>query len=108
MPKVSALPVATPIDANDVFLVVQDGVTKQITKETLENSLMAAPQTLLIDEVSPSVTYMGVAAPGSATSAAVWQIKRITTVGVDRNIEFTALGAFTAIWDNRLVLSYTT
>lgn len=106
MPKVSALPVATPIDANDVFLVVQDGVTKQITKEVLENSLMTAPLTLIIDEVNATITYIGEAAPNSATSSAVWKIKKLTTTGVDIDIRFAGAGLFTQIWDNRAGLVY--
>lgn len=50
-------------------------------------------------------TYVGVAKPGTATSAASWQIKRITDATGD--VDW-AVGdiKFTNIWDNRTSLSY--
>lgn len=104
--KISQLPEATPLDQNDLLVVVQDGVTKKITVENLENSLMTTPLTTLIDEVSTSVTYIGKAAPGSATSSAVWRIQRLTTTGPDLAVEYAAGGAFSQAWDNRASLSY--
>jgi len=49
-------------------------------------------------------TYIGLAVPQSVTSAAVFQIKRIDTLG---NVLFAGgVATFTQIWDNRASLSY--
>ena len=59
-----------------------------------------------IDEASATVTYIGKAATGSATSGALWQVQKIdTTTGTvitwaDGN------GDFDNIWDNRATLTY--
>jgi len=59
-----------------------------------------------IDEASATVTYIGKAATGSATSTSVWQVQKIdTTTGTvitwaDGN------GNFDNVWDNRASLSY--
>ena len=64
---------------------------------------------LLLDEVG-TLTYVGEAAPGSATSAAVWRIFRLdeTGSGDEELIKKFASGStnFDQIWDNRLALSY--
>lgn len=58
------------------------------------------------DTTTASVTYVGKARPGSVTSSAVWQVKKIDqTSGVvitwaDGNT------LFDNIWDNRASLSY--
>ena len=50
-------------------------------------------------------TYVGVALPGTATSASGWQIKRITDATGD--VDWAAGDIkFTNIWDNRASLSY--
>lgn len=60
----------------------------------------------LVDEVSGTLSYMGKADPGSATSAAVWQIRRIDTSSgltvdwADGNTRFDN------VWDDRAGLSY--
>lgn len=49
--------------------------------------------------------YIGEAAPGSATSAAVWRIQRITNA--DSTIVWAdGDGDFDNVWDNRASLSY--
>ena len=55
-----------------------------------------------------SPIYIGLAAAGTATSAAAWQIKKLTYSGTDVVSILYAGGsiAFTAIWDNRAALSY--
>ncbi len=59
-----------------------------------------------LDEASAVITYVGIAAPGSVTSNAVWQIKRLnSTTGLV--VEFANGNSnFTNIWDNRASLSY--
>lgn len=61
-----------------------------------------------VDFISDNLLYKGEAVPGSATSDAVWRIRRVT-IGSDNDVtEEWANGsdAFTNIWDNRASLSY--
>lgn len=63
-----------------------------------------AAYSVRVDE-GATYTYIGHAAPGSATSSAVWRVKRLTNadatvVWADGN------GSFDNIWDNRASLSY--
>jgi len=57
---------------------------------------------------SSTVTYVGKAAIGAATNAAVWQIQRLTsTVGGDVTIEWADGNAeFDNVWDDRASLAY--
>lgn len=65
-----------------------------------------ADLTVLVDEVSATLSYIGKAIPGSLTSAPLWQIKRLDettgmiTTFADGNAEFDN------IWDDRASLSY--
>lgn len=73
--------------------------------DTLNTSLNFKPTTRL-DEVSATVTYIGEATAGSATSSAVWLIKKIDeTSGIivtfaDGNTNYDN------VWDNRAALTY--
>lgn len=60
-----------------------------------------------IDVANSTVTYLGRAFTGSATSSAVWKIQRISVSGTITTIE-NADGnvQFDNIWDNRASLSY--
>lgn len=60
----------------------------------------------LLDEASSSITYVGKAVPASATSAAVWQISKLTTSAGDLSVEYADGGDFSQIWDDRASLSY--
>lgn len=60
------------------------------------------------DVVSATISYVGYAAPGTATSAAAWQIKRLTTAadgGIDVEVADGNLN-FDNVWDNRASLTY--
>jgi hypothetical protein len=58
------------------------------------------PRTSLMDDTtSATYTYFGSAIPGLATSAAVWQIARMTVATGD--FYYAAAGAYSQIWDNR-------
>ena len=53
--------------------------------------------------------YIGIATAGSATSAASWQIRKLTYDANNNPTSILYAGgsiAFTAIWDNRAALSY--
>lgn len=59
-----------------------------------------------IEEASSTVTYIGKALPGTPTSSAGWQIKKITSTS-ETIVQF-ADGdlALDNIWDNRASLTY--
>lgn len=57
-------------------------------------------KTLLDDYTTTNVTYVGKAAIGSATSAAVWQIQKIDESS-GLVITWGGTGAFDQVWDNR-------
>ena len=59
-----------------------------------------APMATRFDESTASISYVGRALPGVATSGAGWQIKRMTTSGADINIEFALLSINT--WKYRI------
>jgi len=56
----------------------------RVAREIFETSDLA----LLLDEVSSTLTYICKAEPGTATSAAKWQIKRLLKSGVVTRGEF--------------------
>lgn len=61
---------------------------------------------LQIDDVYP-LTYLGEAAPGTATSEAGWRIKRIDETNTpDTVILYAGTGTFDQVWDDRASLSY--
>lgn len=60
-----------------------------------------------IDSANATTVYIGSARSGATTSAASWQIKKIATNGTIVTINWAAgTDAFTNIWDNRAILSY--
>lgn len=63
--------------------------------------------TTLIDEVSSTVTYIGKADVGSATSASVWQIMKISVSGTITNFAWASgVTTFTKKWDDRATYTY--
>jgi len=70
-------------------------------------AIQSVPDKLIIDELVSGTTYIGNTKPGTATSAALWRIRRITKASSVLTIEF-AEGAdtFTNIWDSRTSLNY--
>jgi hypothetical protein len=62
-----------------------------------------------VDFITDSLLYRGEAVPGSAESAAVWRIRRIT-LGIDNDVEEVwadGTDSFTKIWNNRAGYNYT-
>lgn len=63
-----------------------------------------------MDPASATITYVGRAAAGSATSAAVWQLSRLT-FDVSGNLTkqewADGNGNYDNVWDDRASLSYT-
>ncbi len=60
------------------------------------------------DATTPTFAYLGKAQVGAVTSAAVWQIQKLT-FGADGDVAITWAdgdAAFDNVWDNRASLSY--
>lgn len=88
-----------------------DSINVKVTDITLSSdgdSVETRSQAMAtrLDEVSSTLNYVGEAAVGSADSAAVWRIKRITTTGTVLKIEY-ASSSYNQIWNNRAALTYT-
>ena len=65
------------------------------------------PMATKIDEASATVTYVGKALLGSASSAAVWQIQKITVASTVTSITWADSDAdFNNVWDDRASLTY--
>lgn len=79
------------------------------TEETLQSLLAASgggAYETRIDEVSATVSYIGKATPGAATSAASWQITKLDeTTGLVLSYA-DDVTTFTKIWDNRASYTY--
>lgn len=62
----------------------------------------------IVEAASPTVTYVGYAAPGTATSSPLWTIKRITENPANTfTTEFAGgSNSFQFEWDDRAGLSY--
>lgn len=74
----------------------------------LLNRLSPANDIVRIDVASSTVTYVGKALPGTATSVPLWKIIRLTsTAGGNLILEFAGgTTVYNKIWDNRASLSY--
>ena len=69
--------------------------------------MQMADYSLLLDDAGSGVTYVGMAVPGSATSSAVWKIKKITITGADLSVMWADSNTnFDNVWDDRLGLTY--
>lgn len=80
-----------------------------VPRNTSDNPLYVAGSdySILIDEPTAGVMYIGKAATGSATSAAVWQVKKLTESGTQTSILFAdGSNEFTNTWDARASLTY--
>ena len=71
------------------------------------NDLEEEMYDLEIDESVPGVTYIGQALPGSATSSAVWRIRKITEITGGTSVDWAGgTSLFDQVWDDRLSLTY--
>lgn len=62
--------------------------------------------TLLVDEVSGTISYIGQAPIGSATSSSVWQIFKLDSSSGLTLKWADSTDAFSKIWDDRATYSY--
>lgn len=81
----------------------QDDSMTTFSSQVKRTVTISAYKTRIADD--GNYNYVGNAVPGSATSDAVWQIKRIDNTTGDIDWAGGALN-FKWIWDNRTSLSY--
>lgn len=97
--------------------MLQPGLIKSLTDDELRATPVTvtgtvtvgfADEAVQIDEATGSITYVGYAVIGSATSSASWKIKRLDESGSPELIITWADGNsnYDNIWDNRASLSY--
>lgn len=75
--------------------------------QVISNISIVPPRDLAIDEVSGSLTYLGIAKIGAATSSAIWSIRKIEKTGNVTTILWAdGNNKYDNVWDNRASLSY--
>lgn len=62
------------------------------------------PLDVMVDEPVTGTTYVGEANHGTATSSALWRIKKIVVSGTVTSIRYAGNGKFDQVWDNRASL----
>lgn len=95
---------ATDVNVTNMIPAVETGLAKETTLQELVD--LFGSTALQFDSSASPILYLGVAVPGSATSASVWQITRFdVTSGV---VQTYADGnsTFDNVWDDRASLSY--
>lgn len=55
---ISGLPIATPLQGDELFAIVQDGVTKQVEDHFIQNYMIPANLTVFNDAVPPNEFYL--------------------------------------------------
>ena len=101
-----------PIDLENIGskkpITVYGGGRSIKSEESLDK--LVGEYALVLDDVTTtSMTYVGKAAMGSATSAASWQIKRIDESGTPNTLVIKWAdgdASFNNVWDNRASLTY--
>lgn len=66
----------------------------------------STPYAVRVDEASATVTYVGEADTGTATSAASWRIKKIDTTSGTTVTWADGDASFNNIWDDRASITY--
>lgn len=79
--------------------------TSASTESTLQTIAFGGSKLTLHFETVGTIDYVGEAAIGSATSSAVWRIRRLDNTS-DLSMEWAGTGIFDQVWDNRASLSY--
>lgn len=75
--------------------------------QTVRDPLSTPPRKTLIDSPDASTTYIGNASIGTATSAALWSIKKVSISGTLTTMAWAGgTDAYSNIWDNRASLTY--
>lgn len=90
---------------------ITPGLTNSIVGAvTVTGTVVANPTsyTTQYDDAGSSITYIGKALPGTATSSAGWQISQLNEASTpDFTLKYAdGTAAFTKVWDSRASYSY--
>lgn len=98
-----------PVGANHDSTAFQSWcalIVKNVNDLITEGTSLAS-YALNYDYIDATTSYLGEAAPGTATSAAAWRIKELTFTGDDVTILYAdGNSSFDNVWDDRASLSY--
>ena len=79
----------------------------QVTINQIIDEVAIVQYTTRSDYIDAATTYEGEAVPGTATSSAIWRIKKIATNAGDVTVTWADGNAnFDNVWDNRVSLTY--
>ena len=86
----------------------KDAVAKRVIQtDPFGGAVTEGNYTQFIDEASATVTYIGLAQIGTASSEAGFQIKKISVSGTVTSITWAdSTDAFTKVWDDRTTYTY--
>jgi len=91
----------------NVIDMAEHGRAGGVNTGTPFKSVQDVPNALQLDEVDTSTTYIGEAAPGTATNSTGWRIMKIVENNNDLSITFPGgEDKFDQTWDNRASLTY--
>ena len=101
-------PISVAVDDSTPISVAVDGTVPVSVAAILDVEQQPPLVVEKIDQASATVTYIGQAAPGTATSAASWRIQRMSVSGTVTTLAYADGDLnFNNIWDNRSSLTYT-
>ena len=75
-------------------------------KQDVIISVLTTQYQTLIDKASITVTYVGYALPGTATSSALWRIIKIDKTSGTKVTFADSVTSYTKVWDNRATYNY--
>jgi len=85
----------------------RDAALLAVTALPVDVAVATAKYDVKIDEVSPTLSYIGEAAADSATSAPVWRITRLFESGTITSVTHAdGVDTYTKVWDDRASYSY--
>lgn len=91
------------VTITDAPLNPTDGANKAYVDEKIDRKYMKK----LIDEVSPTIMYVGEAQPGSDEAAAAWSIKRVEFIDEDIEVKWAnSVNTYSNVWNDRLTYTY--
>lgn len=96
--------VSTDVNVTNMIPAVETGLAKEVTLQSLVDLLDNT--TLQFDSSASPTLYLGVAVPGSATSAAAWQITKFDVSSGVVQTYADGDANFDNVWDDRASLSY--
>lgn len=106
--RATPVPVSGTVTANTGLTQPLTDTELRATPVPVSGTVVANPTGYItrLDEASATITYVGIAPPGSASSGALWSIKRLDSTSGLVVLYAAGSAAFNQIWDNRAALAY--